>query len=361
MRLARFLLAVILAAPAWSQEAPRVAVPPPPEAPRVVYPPPLPEPGAAATPAPGPAPATKPRAVPRTAAAPPACVLPPPSPQAAVVALGLREGQAVSSVALGRPSLATRAIDVVVEPGARPIYLVVASGEQLVVNLRGATSRIERLALMTSASRSGMGATGLPRTRVSFVPQEACGFSWDLVQSPIAGFAFHLFMRRAGLGQAATAGGGDYAFATARVSDTRVAVEKAPERPSNPAVPLRLYPGGVKRFDPAAVVSNVPVSRYETLPSTAGLEQLVADRKIKPATRADLDARLELAKQRGEPAGVIGELRKRAGPIYMVQSRFRMPADLCGPVVVFIVPPNVPAPEGRSCHERTLLPDGRIH
>lgn len=364
MRLLGLLLCAGLATAGHAQEAPRVVETPPPpaEPPRAVE-------------TPKPAKSQPARSVVRIptvdpqvgAVAPqdqssPACSLPAPSSDAAIVSLSLYEGQAVSSVALGSQARETTAIDVFVEPGRRPIYLVVTSYDQLVVNLRGAVSRVEQLVFF-ARPRNAMGAVGIPRTRVSFADQRACGLSWSAYEAPRNEVAQAL---SAALGRPPAVIGGTYELATARVSDRAVVTQAAPRAPAAPGARgemLLFYPAGVKRLDAAAVVASAPAAPYEVLPSTAGIVQLLAAGKLEAGSRADVEAWAKVASRRpGRTAQDVERERTRIiGQVYVVRRAFAVPAELCGAhAVTFVVPNGVPTPQGNPCHSAVLLPDGGI-
>lgn len=80
------------------------------------------------------------------------CDLPPVPPRAVLAAFGVYEGQAISSVAIGGPDQETNLIDVVVEPGDAPLYLVLTSYESMIWRVSGATDRVVRVVVSSSAT-----------------------------------------------------------------------------------------------------------------------------------------------------------------------------------------------------------------
>lgn len=362
MRIGRLLLLAGVAVAGRAQEAPRV----------IETPPAPPDPGVAEPPGPAKAQRVKlstPRrsataqtsdTLPRRSSSP-TCALPAPSADAAVVVLALHQGQAVSNVALGSPTRVTSAIDVVVEPGRRPIYLLVASHDQLVVTMRGALAGVERVALMTRRG-TDMGTVGIPRDRVSFADQRGCGLSWDAYKAPGGVDAPAL---TAALGRPPTVIGGAYASATAHVTDRNVVAQRAPRRPAAAGLRgevQRMHPGGIRSFDAATVVASAPVMPYPVLPSTAGIEQLVTTSKLIKGSHADIEAWAEAAARRpGADVEAIAKVKRRAitFPAYTVRAGFPFPPGLCGGhAVAFIVPEGVPEPTGNRCHSMVLRPDG---
>lgn len=105
-----------------------------------------------------------------------ACAMPKASASARVILLGTYQTEALSSVALGSQDKVTHAGELVIEPGAQPLYVVVTSFAQVIWRVTGAVDRIERL-VVTSTWRSGpperrvphAGVTGLPAERITFV------------------------------------------------------------------------------------------------------------------------------------------------------------------------------------------------
>lgn len=87
----------------------------------------------------------------------PQCELPPVPHRAKLVVYGGCESDAISSVAVAGPEQETNFMDVVVEPGAMPFYLVLTSYESMVWRLSGSTDRVVRVVVSSlNTARSGV-------------------------------------------------------------------------------------------------------------------------------------------------------------------------------------------------------------
>ena len=111
------------------------------------------------------------------------CAMPAPSPRAKVILLSAYETEALSSVSIGPAEAVVHAGRIVVEPGEEPLYVVIPTYAAMIWQFSGAVERIERLAmssLVTGANRGDkaepplVGATGIPRERISFFAKSGC-------------------------------------------------------------------------------------------------------------------------------------------------------------------------------------------
>lgn len=301
----------------------------------------------------------------RLEASPPVarCPLPKPSSNAVVIVLGLHEGDAASNVALGSEDRATTAISVVAGAGNRPIYLLAASFDELVLDLSGDRSRFERVVLLPRKAKA-MAVSGIAAGRVTIADQQDCDLPHDLYKGPAAIVQPRIVSL---LGQAATAIGGDYDFTSAVISDSGLRLTRAPrgyahDETLTETLAQSSYPAGLKQFEPTRMVASAPVTRYRVLPSGLGLVQLLEAGSLDLGSKADVDRWFSnaAARQSASTRSLLDLRSHLVGtPIFVVRDEVRFPASLCGGnSVVFVVPQDVPVPEGDPCHSILLLPDG---
>lgn len=264
---------------------------------------------------------------------------------AQVVLLSTGRGLAISSAALGGQDVSTTSVLVVVEPGDRPLYVIGVSSSAVLWRFSGATERIRRLVLAgtrnVSSSEWGtripMGETGLPRDNVTFLTDTSCLLAFGKSSSREA---------EADAGRVKDRLGHAPDVIAARDAVTRISIPSAsivassmddsPEgrelekqrllsffstdplagHPLDYDVADR-FPNGVMQVSSDDVIANVPVERYDTLPGSAGLKQLV-DRGALQQVNADL---------------------------YRILRPMRMPAEISG--AHFTLMKGVPQPEGR--------------
>ena len=222
---------------------------------------------------------------------------------AEVVLLSAGHGQALSTVGLGGQDVSTTVISVQVEAGDKPLYVVATAGSAVVWRLSGATDRIRRLVLASThdvtstewGRRIPMGETGVPRDNVTFLGDTGCVPVFGKPSS--GGTTVAATLVKDGVGHAPTVIAGSdvvtrYAIPSGgldvtRMGDSPRGRELEREHLWGLLSPNPLYghpldydvmyswPDGVVRIDPDDVIANVPVARYETLPGSAGLKQLV--------------------------------------------------------------------------------------
>lgn len=334
--------------PPQSPEPPRVVRAPAPDAPQVISVPLANRPGI------GPERWARPL--------PPAerCPLPAPSAGATVIALGLDGGNSISSVALGSQDDQTTVVDAIIEPGPRPVYLVLPAFRRVIVNLSGAVSRLEHVAVI-SPEKVPAGVAGLDRGRVSFHTKADCGIASDFYYNPDR-YLPHIETL---LGRPASVIGGGSDLVRVRISDRDLVGRRGDTGHGGFSVRdvlRRLVPGGVKRLDPAAVVASAPVEAYAVLPSMAGLIQLIQQGKLLEGTRADVEAWAAAAEAQGVAPTVVDKVRaaSRTAPIVKARQPFRFPAGLCGALrAVIILPDGMAAPAGAPCHAVVVRTGGQ--
>ncbi len=278
----------------------------------------------------------------------------PPAPGAAaeVLIVSGYEGAALSNIAVAGPDQETTAARLVIEPGERPLYIVVSAYEAMLWQVEGATERVERVVVQPRGAATGPGAgvTGLAPEKVSFVPAGACfqpfheaanGIKAGWVRQAMAsalGRPADTVVARYTLGFVALPSGRDVTPPPA----PKPAQKDAQGRPVFTADMLapetlmqRFHPAGLSRVDPATVVAPGKIAAYDVLPQEAGLGQLLESGALVPA---------------GEDLG------RGIGSAFVIRKPVaRFPAGLTGAHgVTFILGKGVPMPAGDPGHSAVL-------
>lgn len=215
----------------------------------------------------------------------PICKLPDITDRSEPIALLATEGERVSTMALGTQTKATSLIDVDVEEGERPLFLVLGSREPVIWAFSGAVERLERVVLLAKqADEQGnalVATTGLSDQQIVF--GEAGCLPTDKILS--LGSADYrkmapLFAASTGL-QAdiqRTSGSMVSVQLPSLTTDRSEASVPAPEGFDPPlwAQALRSYSHGFGEPDLDTLVTQTSVERYEILPKEYGLAQLAA-------------------------------------------------------------------------------------
>jgi len=255
------------------------------------------------------------------------CAMPPPGDEAEVVLFGVYEGQAVSSASVAGMDRRTGVVDIEIEPGATPLYLVMSSYEPMIWRFSGATQRVRRVALSTqgrsTAGKPYAGATGLSADQVGFATGVGCMGYFSEPGSFRAQQVAEAVKRYTG--RTPTIVGGHYGLVAARLPSGRGAdLGQGRRRGRLAPSDVDALSGVLVRIDPEQVISAQKVEPYDVLPGQAGLAQLVAD----------------------------GSLRREGGNGFtIVKPIARYPADLNGGhAVVFRLGDGVPRPGGSPGH-----------
>jgi Ca2+-binding EF-hand superfamily protein len=291
------------------------------------------------------------------------CELPAASEKAKVVLLSAYQTEAASNVTLGSQDVEVGAGRIIVEAGSEPLYIVLTTYRAAIWQVTGAVERVERLVLSSAQNIANgsdqqrpslAGATGLPTERVSFPKRPDCMRYFSDVPTSESLLSGALIRRAAG--KAPDLISAKYAVSVFSVPsgkiDTvrderqspRLIIEKHEGKltiignsgnvviqtgPSRARDEMnRFFPGGVAEIDPKAVVGSAPAEPYETLPSQAGLVQLLA-------------------------TGALTE--NRAGE-YIVRKKIRFPSGLGGAhAVTFLIMKGTPYPEGDPGHSCVIV------
>lgn len=260
----------------------------------------------------------------------PDCRMPAASSKAKVVVLSAYETSALSSVSLGSQDAVVHAGDIVIEPGKEPLYIVVPSFRAVIWRFSGALERIERVVLTSKATGANrgtthepfqVGATGLPKSKIAFMPKSTCIPYFHEMGSKEATRAVTAV--RDLLGRQPQVVAAAYEVAGFRVPSGKV--EKVKKRGFQ-------SPPDVVKIDKADVVGSVPAIDYRVPPQQAGIEQLLAS----------------------------GALERKSLDVYVVRKAMTFPAGLHGAnSATFIVPRGVPVPGGDPGHSCVLSEDPR--
>jgi len=274
-----------------------------------------------------------------------ACAYPGYPDGAQIVLLSAGRGQALSTAGLGGEDGSTTVLSVVVEPGDAPLYVVGVASSAVIWRVSGATERIRQLVLASThdatspelGSRIPMGEIGVPRDKVSFLPDRKCLLAFE--KSSSADASYDADRVKEGVGHPPSVTAGRYAVTQFSIPSGNLTASgmgdseqgRKLERDhllaflsTDPLAghPLdyqvaQTWPDGVMKIDPDDVVANVPLERYSILPGSAGLRQLVA-------------------------SGALAEI---GNDQYHIRRKIRMPAELSG--VHFQLLKGVPRPEGK--------------
>jgi len=244
------------------------------------------------------------------------CNLPPVPEQGKLVYFGVYGGDSISSAAVGGPDQETNLIDVRIEPGTTPVYLVLTSYESMVWRLSGATGRLTNVVVSSlkaappprplpvamtkirdsfsgegtlvlpvvqpTVKMSASGVIGVPASKVTIAATDCPHYSYQLNGLDSAR------LKRM-LGRVPDAAFGSYSAGRVALPSgvvTRaVAGEAAPPARFDPRTwreAIRFWPGGLVSVPSQSVSAHAKVEPYEVLPSQMGVSQLVGSGAIVP-------------------------------------------------------------------------------
>lgn len=253
----------------------------------------------------------------------PACSLPPLPKGAKLVVFGGYEGDAIASAVVGGPDQETNLIDVAIEPGTAPLYLILTSYESMIWRFSGATNRVARVVVSSAATArpiltvdkpspvqhvepgtrreapimpwpqqfrnkiSASGVAGLPARKVTITNSGCPQYFYN---PEVAARA--LASVRVSLGREPDAVFGSYS--SQRVSLPSGDWVKADRKLTSPPAgfdagmwqeAMRFWPGGLAKLDYRKVIAATSVEPYKVLPSQMGLSQLVGSGAAKQVSR----------------------------------------------------------------------------
>lgn len=225
------------------------------------------------------------------------CLLPPPPPGALIVDYSSGSGEAYSSLALGGQDQETFALDIAIEPGERPLYLMLASGPAI-WRVNGATNRIVQVVATSGTfvtlepqipggprrKAAVAGVVGVPADRVT-IEDAGCPSNVSNAKSR-AGQAGLLYLQRTfGRGPDVTI----YDPNGSRNSLPSGTAAVKPRADTDPpagydariwGAALAERPRGLVRFDPHEVTAAAGVEPYVLLPRFMGLARLVGEHRV---------------------------------------------------------------------------------
>jgi hypothetical protein len=320
------------------------------------------------------------------------CKLTPVDPSHLFIAVGVMEGDTLTSVQLDDPNGRSTVVRVRVNEGTRPMTVILQAQTPVIWDFEGLVWRVER-AIVLSAGDMRMGVRGLPAGRAEFPDLARCPRAffplWNASEAQRNESLEAYFGRqpdRAGfeskpnsltLPQVEFAttpkGAPRHPFAIVRKADDMPSAPNGPpktfsevqaqslngDRKSEADRDLVLYhPGGFRVIDANGVVSPGPVLTPETFPGEAGLIQLENAGAIRPARRAEINAFVE---------GISKPYRSKLSPDYRVHTSFdyvvtrdvMLPPGLHGGHLKnFLVLHDVPTPRGNAGHGCLAFVDG---
>jgi hypothetical protein len=306
------------------------------------------------------------------------CAMPRVGDDARVVLVGVYSGDSLSTVALGSQDDETGVVEVVVEAGDQPLYVVLSAFSPTIWRFSGATERVQKAVMvaskgggrrtsdvsspaagpqsagrsaaaaaaaasraaddardaastglrrMNASTRAFAGVVGLDPARVTTAEDIRCFDYFSDPGSPKAVQAARVVRNAAGRTPDVVAG--HYSLAAIRLPSGGGA--KGPGRLAAPEgfetgmwrEANRFSPGGISAVRPEAVASAVGAVAYEVLPNQAGLAQLLGS----------------------------GHLRRSEGSLKIVQPLPRFPAGLGGAhATSFVLAKGIPMPPGDPGH-----------
>lgn len=297
----------------------------------------------------------------------PFCALPPPSPDADILAVFTREGQLASTVSVAGQDGEASIVDIRVEPGTQPLFVLLLSEEPVIWDFQGDTQRIAQVvAFAESHDADGepfVGVMGLPQSKISF------GRNDCLPVNRLRGYGADLDV------QVENKLGAMTGLAVRAVADNPAVVSlpslstqrfdigvSAPDGfdPEHWWAGVDTRPRGISERDPAAIVAATRVERYDLLPGDFGIARLAHEGILAP-TKHDNEFRLlkplerfpgglgrgmginfVLGKGMSRPKGALGR-----GCLYASDGKTVLEGDYC-----------MQHPRGNSVQVR-VTPDGQ--
>ncbi len=239
-------------------------------------------------------------------------------------------GNALSDVAVAGQDKVTETIEIEIQTGSEPLFIIAVSGDAMIWRFSGATDRVAKF---IATSLHAAGATGLRANQVSFVPAGPCQLHLmageaavraalksmtGVLGKSVDGIYYGSYASSIRL--PSQAGATDKWRYGRRQTSQGFSWGSLKPANDNAAQLLRTsYPNGIVEIDPATVSTGGQAEKYTLLPKAAGLLQLIQSGAV-------VD----------DPA--LG---------YVVREYFpRFPAELMG--VSFILAENVAKPGGNS-------------
>ncbi len=313
-----------------------------------------------------------------------ACMLPRAPQDASVVMFGSYESDAISSAVIGGQDQETDLMDVVIEPGTQPLYLVLTSYKSMVWRLSGATGRVvqavvhsfsgtepaakgaQRIVAEYTRGRdradkiSASGVIGLPAARVAIADSDC----WQYFSNPEADQARRsIALIERGIGHKIDAAFGSYSAQQVALPSGRLTHAVVGTVPVPVGFDARMWleasqywEAGLVNVDPAKIVARAPVDHYLVLPSQMGLSQLLGSGAVERGTGGWFRIVRPIPHL---PPGMGGAHLAQ----FVLASGVPMPAG--DPVHACIVLEDTQEQVGRTCsmlpHPAAIIPASRQH
>ncbi len=280
------------------------------------------------------------------------CAVRPPSAEARTLGIAASEGQMISTLALGSQDEVTSIVDLVIEPGEQPLYLMLVASRPVIWRISGASEGVERVTVFgrdkDEADNALAGIAGVPETLVDFAAPDCLRTANYNTGENLA----------ATIG--ATTGLVAEAYSVSHAAGT-ISLPSFAMNGASGEVPvpegfdpvlwrdaLRFEPRGIEALAPASVVSKVAVTPYDVMPAGFGVAQLAAQGAIE-ATDYDSEFRIVRPFPRF-PAGLHGAVSVN----FVLPDFIPMPAGDQGHACIFSKAGD-PIGKNTSCHRTTRI------
>lgn len=293
------------------------------------------------------------------------------SKEARLILVSAYEGQALSPVALSGPDSVATVVDIRVESGEAPLYVVLASLTPVIWRFSGAVDRVSQVMASSkvrdAAGRAVAGIVGIPEGRVHFAVKSECAEPFYNTKQPERSPGVRGIVRKVGRKQDITVA--NYAIALVVIPSGQFS-EKAeyPDAVEPPPAPgavmwpefLRFTPGGLVQIEAASVVSPGTAEPYEVLPQEAGIAQLLNEGALEVLESSrviTLDGGLRFVTGGGDdsvvlPKGAKAEVSEIPTK-FLIVKKMRFPPGMGGAHSRdFVLAPGVPEPVGSPGHSR---------
>lgn len=274
------------------------------------------------------------------------CTMKPPSAGEQIFAVGVYDAPAISPLAIGGQDGETGLIQVHIEKGTTPLYVVLASYGRMLWKFDGDVRRVAHVAVAVSSGPSTRltpaGVTGIKADRVSFLRGD-CLSTFYKADSSEATKAKGIIRRSLGRDPNGLFGSYSPHSVLLPSGSFEPADRKAPPPPARGFDPaawnaaILFWPAGIGQASAKDVVSLASVEPYQVLPAQFGIAQLLGNGSL----------------MRGEKGGYR-----------IVRAIPRYPAGMTGShAEKLAIAPGVPRPAGdpgHSCvyYEDDLPPTG---
>ncbi len=293
-----------------------------------------------------------------------ACELPEPGDHDKIYVIGAREGSAISTVSVSGQDRETTTGTIEIEPGVSKIYIYATTFEGMIWQIKGASKRISHLVLTHQRKEDGVGVIGVDKSKITFLTPGDCIKNFNKETPEVAKQAQKFIKDKFGRHATEVIGG----YKIAKITLPSVLKSKNPSssakryivddedgtyflkngekrdieelwakdlptgskaHPETVGIFREFTPDGVVNLNHASIIASKNVEIYQTLPSYAGLIQLMEN----------------------------GHLERVKYRTYRITSEFsRFPAELNGGRSVnFILPKEVSMPQGNPGHSCIYL------